>query len=336
MYTFFFTYATCARYYLQKKLYLRHMKQLCLPLLAILLCVGCATTPRESHWQYATLAPDLDEAATPRYHSILCGSTVHAALLLELGARTSVAGLCDGQYAVDSTLRQAALPDFGSSLSPDGERILASGVDALWISPVEGIDQSGFNQLGVPIVACSDYLEPTPLARAEWMRYYGRLVGEAERADSLFQAVEAAYLAACDESHTPMQVLTDLPTAGKWYIPGSQSYLTRLYSDAGYTLPCSEAAADATGSVCLSIEQVLAHAAEAEVWFIKYAAPEDLTYEQLARTYPFVEQIRAFREHRIYGCNTLHVPYYEQVPFHPERLLADLTRHTHHYFSPLH
>lgn len=305
------------------------MKHVCVSLFALFLLLSCADAPQRLAGRYATLMPT---EAPAEYHHLLASSTVHASLLLELGARDRVAGICDGDYVVDSALRAARFTDFGSSLSPDMERVLAAGVDALMLSSIDGAGSGHFSSLGLPIVDCRDYQEPTPLARAEWACYYGRLVGQGERADSLFSSVEARYAALC-QTVPPTTLLTDLPMGGTWYVPGADSYLARLYGDAGYSLPCSQE--QVAGSIPLSIEQVLARGAEAEVWFIKYAAPVDWTYERLREEYPFVERIRAFRNRRIYGCNTLRVAYYEQVPFHPDLLLEDIVCQKCKYFSPL-
>ena len=41
-------------------------------------------------------------------------------------------------------------------------------------------------KLNIPIIECADYMETSALGRAEWMRFYGLLFGEAQKADSLF------------------------------------------------------------------------------------------------------------------------------------------------------
>lgn len=269
-------------------------------------------------------------------------SAVHASLLRELGAADKMAGVFNVHYIVDSTLLHAVsngiLSDYGTTATPNRERLLADSVDALLIPPVEGTDEGPFSALPIPIVACRDYLEPTPLARAEWARYYGRIAGRGTRADSLFAAVEQDYLSLAaalkDSLKHPIRAITDLPVNGVWYVPGANSYLAVLYADAGYTLPCSEPFAQ-SGSVACDVEYVIAHGMDADVWLIKYASPHPLSYKSLAKFYPFATRMHAFRNRQIYVCNTLYVPYYEEVPFHPERLLRDLRLHSGRYFTPL-
>ncbi len=98
----------------------------------------------------------------------------------------------------------------------------------------------------------------------------------------------------------------------------------RLYADAGgdYVF----AYVDGSGSVPLSFETVYDKAGEADIWLIKYNATTDRTYRDLQRDYAPYAGFKAFRERQVYGCNTAERPFYEETPFHPERLLEDLVK----------
>ena len=63
-------------------------------------------------------------------------------------------------------------------------------VDAVLVSPFENAGHGALDNAGIPLIECADYMETSPLARAEWMRFYGRLFGVGQRADSLFAVVE--------------------------------------------------------------------------------------------------------------------------------------------------
>lgn len=273
---------------------------------------------------------------------LLVGSTVHAALLYELGASSQIAGLLDTPYIIDSALRadiaDGTLLDFGTTQSPNAEKILSSGIDTMMLSYIPGHDYGALSHLSIPIIECPDYLETSPLERARWMIFYGELVGRKQQADSLFQLVADNYQRlsrrAQSSTNRPLSLLTDLPQGDVWYVPSDSSYLAALYRDAGYLLPCSTGST-AKGSIALTIEQVISRGRDADVWFIKYASPEDITYESLLREHPYISLFKAFKMRHIYGCNTLRIPYYEEVPFHPDRLLQDLIDHSGRYFTPL-
>lgn len=256
---------------------------------------------------------------------VLPQSTVHAALLLRLGAADRLAGICDARFVVSPRLRRAQLTDFGSGAAPDVERMKAAGVDAWWYAPFDGERPSAVEQVGIPTVCCADYMETTPLGRAEWMRFYGRLVGRGAMADSLFEEEERAYRAMCerqtttnDSAHRP-RVMVDRAEHGTWYVPGGQSYVARVIADAGGRYVWADDAH--AGSVPMELERMLQRCADADVWVVKYAAPHELTYEMLQREQPLYTRFRAFRQRRVWGCNTLRSAYYEETPFAPSMLL---------------
>ena len=64
----------------------------------------------------------------------------------------------------------------------------------------------------------------------------------------------------------------------------------------------------------------------ADIWLIKYNQPQDKTYSELERDYAPYARFKAFQDRKVYGCNTNHVPFYEESPFHPELLLKDLIK----------
>lgn len=266
-------------------------------------------------------------------------SSLHAALAIDLGAEQCVGGVCDVPYIVRSDLRRAVaerrMADMGSSVQPDVERLIAARPDALLMSPFENAGHGAPGQMDVPLIECADYMESTPLGRAEWMKFYGRLFGVAARADSLFAVVEAAYDSVAHlvrgVQHRP-RLMCDVKQGSAWYVPGGDSYLARLYADAGADYLFADRRQ--SGSVALSVEEVVRDAGEADVWLIKYGSTAPLTYASLAEDYPPYRLFRPWRERHIYSCNTLSVAYYEETPFRPDRLLRDVVRVLHPALLP--
>lgn len=254
-------------------------------------------------------------------------SSVHTALLRELRAEGCVTALADTAYLVSPALRALArkVNSIGSSMQPDLEKLRALQTDAVWISPFENAGHGALDRLGIPLIECADYMEPSPLARAEWMRFYGRLVGRAAEADSLFAAIEQQYLNLKNraEGMKPQPtVFCDLLTGGTWYQPGGNSTMGQFIADAGGSYLWADRRE--SGSLQLNLETVFARANKADIWLLKYGRPVSLTYGSVARENSSYTRFRAWREHRILACNTMHKAFYEEVPFHPERLLQNL------------
>ena len=260
----------------------------------------------------------------------LVTTSVHCSLLDELGCRTAVAGVCDRQYIhldwVQQGCRDGSIADCGNSLEPTIERIAELQPDAIFLSPFQNSGGYGrVEQTGIEIVEMADYMEPSALGRAEWVRFYGRLLGQPRRADSLFTAVETAYRRLSDESATegPRPTLLMDKTVGQvWYVPGGQSTTGRMLADAGARYPWADDTH--SGSLALPPEQVLEMAADADVWLLRYSGTQRLTLKELLSENAAYGLLRAFRQGRVYGCNTDTSTFFEDTPFHPERLLRDI------------
>jgi iron complex transport system substrate-binding protein len=188
-------------------------------------------------------------------------------------------------------------------------------------------------------------METDPLGRAEWIKFLGLLTGQQERADSLFRETESNYL----KVRALVEGVTSRPTlmTGKkygspWYVPSGESYMARIYKDAGADYLFSYL--PGTGGSPMSFETVLDKAIHADIWLIHYNQEEEMTYDMLESDYDSYSQFDAFRDRHIYGCNTNYSLYYEEVPTHPDYLLTELIalfhphllpQHEFRYFSPL-
>lgn len=259
-------------------------------------------------------------------------SSVHCGLVNNLGAFNSIGGICDLKYiklpVVQEGVKRGTIADCGDGMNPDMEKIIDLHPDAILLSPFENSGGYGrVEKLNIPIIECADYMETSALGRAEWMRFYGLLFGKAAESDSLFARVEADYLwwagKVADIEDKPA-VFADLKSGATWYVPGGCSTVGRTFADAGADYVFSDL--KNSGSSPLSFETVYEKAKDADIWLIKYNMPEDKTYRDLKNDYAPYAGFRAFRERRVYGCNTGRVPYYEETPFHPEWLLEDLIK----------
>ena len=272
---------------------------------------------------------------TPLSHTLVYTS-VHCSLLHNLQVGQAISGVCDLSYidlpSIHEGVARGRITDCGSGMNPDIERIMALHPDAILLSPFENSGGYGrLEQLGIPLVECADYMETSPLGRAEWIRFYGRLYGCAHLADSLFDAVEQRYqdlkARAASTTARPL-VLMELKSSSAWYVPGGQSTTGILCRDAGARY--AFASDTHSGSVPLSFETVFSRASEADYWLFKYNRPYEMSYSSLEADYAGYAAFRPFRERQIYVCHTGRVPFYEETPFSPDRLLSDML----HIFHP--
>ena len=82
-------------------------------------------------------------------------------------------------------------------------------------------------------------MEPTPLGRAEWIRFQALFFGKEESADSLFWQTVKAYekiKALTQQVKERPSVVTEKKYGAVWYLPGGKSYMAHFLEDAGATV----------------------------------------------------------------------------------------------------
>ena len=275
----------------------------------------------------------------------------HCQLMYELGCQQAIRGVCDLNYINISDVRKRAasagkassgnasagnsIVDCGSSMAPDIERIIALKPEAILVSPFENSGGYGkLDKLHIPIIEAADYMESSPLGRAEWMKFYGMLFGKASKAvlsasceataDSLFSQIEKEYLnlkAEAGKLPKGLSILTERKTGNVWYVPGGQSTIGILLKDANARYIFSDD--QHSGSLPMSPEQILAKGKQVDVWAFKYFGGAPLSQVQLLQEYDGYKALAAFNRGNIYQVDTSTVPYFELTSFHPELLLRE-------------
>ncbi|MDR1437280.1 MAG: ABC transporter substrate-binding protein [Candidatus Symbiothrix sp.] len=275
---------------------------------------------------------------TPLKRIVSYGS-VQCSFLEELNVLSALVGVCEPHYIripfVQEGVRKGSIANLGQAANPDVEKIMLIEPEALFTAPIEGFTYGPAARSGFPFIECTDYMESSPLGRAEWIRFFALFFDKNALADSLFRETERNYLhlreLTAKVSHRP-SVLAETVYNGIWYVPGGKSYIAHLFRDAGAGYLWNE---DGTsGSLGLSFETVLEKAENAAYWLIKYNSPNDLTYEELLKSNSNYAFFDACRERRIYACNTGKVPYYEELPIHPDYVLRDMIRIFHPELLP--
>lgn len=275
---------------------------------------------------------------TPLSRSVMF-TTVHCAMLMSLDKEDCISGVADLKYIkipwIQDQVKAGQITDVGEGMSPVVEKIIDQRPDALFLSPFENSGGYGrLEEIGIPIIECAEYMESSPLARAEWLRFYGMLFGCEQKADSLFAVVDSSYNALKElvrsqetEDRSQPTVIVDKVTGSVWYVPGGKSTLGQLIHDAGGLYPWAND--EHSGSVSLPFEAVLEKAGEADIWLFRYSSDHDITYSELLAEHHGYNQFKAFRQQQVYGCNVELSLFYEESPFRPDWLLNDFIQILH-------
>lgn len=262
---------------------------------------------------------------------VLVSTSVHCALYDELKKQDVVAGVCDLNYINLDFVKKGAesgkIADCGSSMQPNVERVVALSPDAIMLSPYQGSTGYGkVSQLGIPIIELADYMETSPLGRAEWILFFGMLVGEEKEAAAQFETVEKEYneyKKLASQCKSKKSVMMDKMVQATWYVPGGESTIGQMLSDAN----CNYAYSDTkqSGSIEQSYEQILQKCADSDIWLMRYSDGGDSNFNlaSLAKENEKYKVFKAYKNGEVYGCETTRVPFFEEIPFHPEYLLRD-------------
>ena len=269
----------------------------------------------------------------------------HCQLMYDLGCQKCLVGVCDLQYInIKDVHRRKDITDCGSSMQPLMEKIVEARPEALLISPFENSGGYGkLDKLNVPVIETADYMETSPLGRAEWMKFYGCLFGCREKAEKHFEEVENHYLQlkrAAAKLPKGLSVLTERKTGSVWYVPGGQSTTGVLLKDANARYIYADDTHN--GSLALSPEAIIDKASAVDVWAFKYIG-KPLDKQALLQEYKGYSLLKALQTGTVYECNTVEVPFFEETSFRPDYLLQEMMILVHpgaklgqlRYFSPM-
>ena len=291
-----------------------------------------------------SLPPDAVEIEIP-LQSIATLSASFLAPLEMLGVTGSWVGHDQPRrvYAQWAQRRVAAgaVARVGDGANVDVERLLSLQPDLVMINEYEpdGPTHSRLRSAGLAVLVNGDWLETTPLGRAEWIKVFGALYDRMEDAVSLFAEVEQQYNGLrqrATELETRPTVLSNAPYGGIWSLPAGESYTARLFEDAGgdYLWAHTEGA----GALHIDLERVFVHARDADVW-INPGAWESLRdgRQQDARLAAF----HSFQQGEVFNFDRRTTEqggndYFESGPYRPHVVLADLIRILHPELLPDH
>lgn len=187
-------------------------------------------------------------------------------------------------------------------------------------------------QIGIPVILNGDWLEETPLGRAEWIKFYGVLFNKEKEADSIFNAIEKNYLEAVEIAKKSKEKPTLLAGGlfkDVWYMPAGDSFEATFLRNANVNYLWKDS--EGKGSLALNIENVFEKGKNASIW-ISPSYHETLV--DLEETNAIYRQFKAFQNKEVYSyMNTKGatggIIYFELSPVRPDFVLKDLIKIAH-------
>ena len=213
----------------------------------------------------------LDTVAPPK--RIIAMSSSHSAMLEAVECANRIVGLSGCQFIYSPTLREAIdkgqICEVGYDSNFDFERIVSLNADLVLLYGVTG-EAKGvtdkLDELAIPYIYIGDYLENSPLGKAEWVVALASLCGVEEQGKRLFNGVEERYNALRNKKHCSAyrpRVMLNTPYRDTWFMPPHNSYMVQLIEDAGGEYILRRETKDERRTDAAEREQrVLAHFAE--------------------------------------------------------------------------
>ncbi|MDR3246315.1 MAG: ABC transporter substrate-binding protein [Prevotellaceae bacterium] len=286
----------------------------------------------------------LHEIKTP-VTKVVCMSTTHVAFISVLDCVASIAGVSGLKHVSDSAVtalgRENKIADVGYDSNLSYELVFSLAPDVVFAYGVQGefsIIEKKLNELGIKVVYFGEYMEDTPLGKAEWLVAMSAFFDKREFAEKVFERIETDY----NDTKKILQnieskplVMFNVPYKDIWYLPGAKSYMTQFINDAGaeYIYPANEG----RDSWPMSIEKAFSIAQDADFWLIGNSSK---SLGDLRDTDSRMAEIPAFKEKKIYNSNLRTNDYgddfWESGIVKPDIILKDLIKIFHPALVPDH
>ncbi|MDM1097408.1 MULTISPECIES: ABC transporter substrate-binding protein [Myroides] len=265
--------------------------------------------------------------------SIVVTSTTHLPSLVVLEEEKSLKGFPGLNYVSSPSIRKLIndnhIKEVGQNEQLNTELLLDLNPSVIVAFAMDGSNQALqlIEKSGIPVVYNGDWVEQTPLGKAEWIKLFGALYGKEKEAktffDNIVQDYKDAQALVKDAKNNPT-VMSGAMYQDVWYTPQGQSWMAIYFKDAKSDYLWKET--EGTGSLSLSLEVVLDKAIDASFW-INPAQYE--TLQQLVDANPHYAKFNAFKNKNVYSFSprkgeTGGSLFYELGPTRPDLVLKDL------------
>ena len=264
--------------------------------------------------------------------NIAISSCTHIEFINLLDSVNIIKGVCSPELIYNSTIqklyKEKKITNLGDAFNINIELLLNLNPQGLMLSTYNKQDNNTkrLEQSGIQLLYNNEWTESTLLGRAEWIKYFGILLDKKEKADSIFNHIEANYLLAqklAKSITNKKSVMVGSNFKGTWYVPGGQSYMGQLLQDSGADYYYSNTSD--TQSIPLNFETVLDKFHNADVWLNAPTSTIQELFEIDSRHKLFNSAINGevyafLARTNSYGAND----FWESGIAHPDLLLKDI------------
>ena len=262
---------------------------------------------------------------------IVCMSASHVAMLDALGAVDRVVGVSGINLVCNAKVqaRRDSIADVGYDGNIDYERLVSIGADLVLLYGVNGASgmEGKLRELGISFMYVGEYLEESPLGKAEWLVALSEVVGKRTDGKAVFDAIPQRYdhLKAIATTATERpRVMINTPYGDSWVMASTDSYVARLIRDAGGDYIYKENTS--RQSLPVSMEQAYQLTSSADVWL---NVGQTTSLAELLRLLPKFAGTKPVVSGQVWNTILRATPsganeYWESASIHPDLVLQDL------------
>ncbi len=275
---------------------------------------------------------------------IVVTSTTHIPMVELLNEESSIIGFPYAKYVSSEKTRKLIdagnITEIGKESSLNTEILLDLQPELVVGYSVSSADKSltTVQKAGIPVIYNGDWLEETPLGRAEWIKFFGVLFDKENQADSIFNTIENNYLEAKKialKSNKKQTILSGaIMSKDIWNLPAGDSFVAQFLKDANLNYLWKNS--KGKGSLSLSFESVFDTGRNADFWI---APGYFSSKEQLLQSNQIYAEFAAFKNNKIFTPSTKKgetggVIYYELATTRPDLVLKDIIKITNSNLLP--
>ncbi|NOX85340.1 MAG: ABC transporter substrate-binding protein [Chlorobi bacterium] len=266
-------------------------------------------------------------------------SATQLAAFEKLGIQDKVIGVSEAAYIKSPYFRNRLIEKKIFELAGSGnfytEKTMTVHPSVIFYTPYSVNDMHAMEITGIPLVPFFDYMETSPLGRAEWIKFTAAFFNKQKTADSIFHTIVTEYdhyKQLADTVKDRPTVFTDKYFNGQWFVAGGKSYTAAFFTDAGAGYIWKDDTH--TASFPLEYEVVYQKARDADYWRIILSYGEKPSYRALAEENELYRHFKAFKKHQVIFCAPEKTAYFENSPLEPQIVLADLIKVFHPELLP--
>jgi iron complex transport system substrate-binding protein len=297
-----------------------------------------ALIPKENAATVTLNVDDFDGIITTPVKKIVVTSTTHIPALELLGMEQTLIGFPGMDYISSEKIRtrivQGNVRELGTNEGINTEVLLELQPDVVIGFGIDGTSKSfeTIKKSNIPVIYNGDWIETSPLAKAEWIKFFGVLFNKEKEADIVFNQIEKDYLEAkklaANVKNKPT-VLSGAMHKDVWYLPSGTSPEAQLLADANVDYLWKETTD--SGSLALSFESVFEKGKTADLWL---SPSHYKSLEAIEKANPHYTKFEAFQNKNVYSFTgttgaTGGVLYYELGMARPDLVLKDLIKICH-------